>query len=541
MKLRVLSSLLSVVSLAVLVPACGDDDGAVGPEDPSEDAGETDGEPGDDDAGGGGETSENGPETTGGEETPASEVDGGPEVPSDLDGGTETTAAMPDGGPVDTTTGGEQTTEPPPDVDCPDIAERTPVEVPTQIDEDTEWTCDNVYTLPENAVTLVTDGATLTIRPGVEVWGRNGSALVITRGSKIDANGQANAPIVFTSEAVVRAPGQWGGVLLLGGAPVNDAAGVSNAEGITSTGGYSEYGGEDEDFDCGSMSYVRIEFGGYELSPDNELNNLGVAGCGTETELHHIQVHKGSDDGIEFWGGSPTVHHIVSSSNSDDSFDWAAGFSSEVQFLVIQQNPGDADMGFEADGNEDNYAATPPSSPTFYNVTAIGGEGQTGDSYGAVLRRGTAGKFYNSIFMGFGSPALDVRDYESVAFADGESPMLTVENTLFFNNGGDGETHLPVGDINDCTEQLVDSACEADYFDEVAYFTAEAKNNVFDEDPELGDPNNLTDPDFVPAADSPAAEGGATPPSGLVDVTYLGAFEPGGSDWTAGWTAYPEN
>jgi hypothetical protein len=378
-----------------------------------------------------------------------------------------------------------------------------------------------------NEPTVVIDGATLTIEPGVEVWGQSGSALVITRGSKIDANGQANAPIVFTSSSLPgqRAPGNWGGVLLLGGAPVNEPDGEGDAEGIDPTNGYSAYGGDDEDFDCGSMSYVRIEFGGYQLSPDNELNNLGVAGCGSETELHHIQLHKGSDDGVEFWGGSPVVHHIVSSSNSDDSFDWTSGFSSNVQFVVLQQDPGDADVGFEADGNEDLFTAEPTSMPVFYNVTALGGGG---DSIGAVLRRGTAGEFYNSIFSGFAA-VVDVRDAESVAHTEGEDPTLTIESSLFFNNGADGETHFLATDDND------------EGFDEEAYFTDEAKSNTFDADPEFGDAESLTEPNFVPSADGAAAEGAKEAGAGFAAADYLGAFAPGGSDWTAGWTAYPEN
>jgi hypothetical protein len=528
MKFRNLRSLVSVISLALVVPACGDDDsgnapdtneedaGGGGNEDPTEDGEDSTTEDGDD-------TTEDGDDTT--EETPVDTGDAGGETPS-VDGGTDVPVQTDGGGAVNTDAGGGETTEPPPEPECPDVDDREIVDVPLEIDEDTVWSCDKAYLLP-NEPTVVIDGATLTIEPGVEVWGQSGSALVITRGSKIDANGQANAPIVFTSSALPgqRAPGNWGGVLLLGGAPVNEPDGEADAEGIDPTNGYSAYGGEDETSDCGSMSYVRIEFGGYQLSPDNELNNLGVAGCGSATELHHIQLHKGSDDGIEFWGGSPVVHHVVSSSNSDDSFDWTSGFSSNVQFLVLQQDPGDADVGFEADGNEDLFTAEPLSQPTFYNVTALGGGG---DSIGAVLRRGTAGKFYNSIFSGF-QIAVDVRDPESIAHTEGEDPALTIENTLFFDNGADGETHFPTTEDPD------------DGFDEEAYFTDEAKNNVFDADPEFGDAESLTEPNFVPSADGAAAEGAKEAGDGFTAADYLGAFEPGGADWTAGWTAYPEN
>lgn len=533
MKFRNLGSLVGVIGLALVVPACGDDESS-GPTDNNEE-----------DAGGGGkdtseektedegDTTDDGDESTSADEqttgeTPVETGDAGGET-TPPDGGSEP-VGTPDGGDVGTDTSGEATTEPPPAPDCPDVEDREIVSVPLVIDADTVWSCENNYELPGEP-TVVVDGVTLTIEPGVEVWGQRGSALVITRGSKIDANGQANAPIVFTSGLVPgrRDPGNWGGVLLLGGAPINEPDGEGDAEGIDPTNGYSAYGGDDEDFDCGSMSYVRIEFGGYELSPDNELNNLGVAGCGSATELHHIQLHKGSDDGIEFWGGSPVVHHIVSSGNSDDSFDWTSGFSSNVQFLVLQQNPGDADIGFEADGNEDIFDAEPASKPVFYNVTALGGGG---DSIGAVLRRGTAGKFYNSIFSGF-QVAVDVRDAESVAYTEGEDPELTIENSLFFDNGADGETHFPTTEV--------DANDNDNGFDEEAYFTEEAKHNVFDADPDFGDVESLTAPNFVPAADGAAAEGAKETGEGFVAAEYLGAFEPGGSDWTAGWTAYPED
>src|SRR5690606_6660855 len=222
------------------------------------------------------------------------------------------------------------------------------------------------------------------------------------------------------------------------------------------------------------------------------------------------------------------VHHIVASSNSDDSFDWTSGFSSKVQFVLLLQDPGDADVAIEADNSEDLFDAEPLSSPVFFNLTAIGGGG---DSTGVVLRRGTAGKFYNSIFSGF-RIAVDVRDAESVARTEGDDPSLTVEHSLFFDNGADGETHFPVED----------AASDNDVgFDEVAYFTDAAKNNVFDEDPEFGDASNLRAPNLVPSADGPAARGAKAPGRGFVAADYLGAFEPGGMDWTAGWTAYPDN
>jgi hypothetical protein len=81
-------------------------------------------------------------------------------------------------------------------------------------------------------------------------------------------------------------------------------------------------------------------------------------------------------------------------------------------------------------------------------------------------------------------------------------------------------------------------------FDELAWFSDAARNNTLDADPQLTDPLSVTAPSFVPAAGSPVASGGATPPDdGFFDVaaTYVGALPVAGADWTADWTAYPEN
>src|SRR5690606_10355066 len=171
-------------------------------------------------------------------------------------------------------------TDPDPDpVDCPDLEDREEVLVSGEIDEDTTWTCDNLYILTD--LTFLVDGSTLTVEPGTVVQGDVGAALVSTVGSRLVAEGQANAPVVFTSslEEGDRGPGDWGGLVLLGAAPINVSGGVDSVEGIASSDAAGEYGGDDEDHDCGSLEYVRVEFAGYEIATDNELNGISVAGC----------------------------------------------------------------------------------------------------------------------------------------------------------------------------------------------------------------------------------------------------------------------
>ena len=72
---------------------------------------------------------------------------------------------------------------------------------------------------------FIEEGATLTLPPGTEVFGEfatNGT-LIIAQGAKIESNGTAAAPVVFTSDQPVgeRARADWGGLIINGRAPLN--------------------------------------------------------------------------------------------------------------------------------------------------------------------------------------------------------------------------------------------------------------------------------------------------------------------------------
>jgi hypothetical protein len=390
------------------------------------------------------------------------------------------------------------------------------------IDVDTTWTADEEHIL--TGLVFVTNDATLTIEAGAVVLGDNGSALIVTRGARLITQGTAERPVVFTSSLPEgeRRAGDWGGLVLLGNAPTN--IGEGNIEGLESTDTRGRFGGDDETHSCGSLSYTRIEFAGFELSTDNELNGLTLGGCGSETTLDYIQVHQGKDDGVEFFGGSARANHLVLTSIQDDSIDWDQGFKGTLQYVVVQQNPSDADQGIEADNNEDNNDATPRSAPTIANATFIGtGKASQGSQNGLVIRRGSHATLSNLIVMGFPNSGIDVRDGSTGA-------GVSLSQSLFFDN------------TNHFDPDEDDRGDDDEGFVEAEVFSAPELGNLVDEDPLLGAPYDLSAPQFVPEAGSPAADA-PTPEGDDLDATatYMGAFEPGGADWTAGWTAYPEN
>lgn len=410
------------------------------------------------------------------------------------------------------------------------------------ITEDTTFYARNTYVIPRLKQLFVKDGATLTIEPGTIIKGEQGALLVITRGSKIEAEGTAEAPIVFTSAQADNAKtrGFWGGVLICGDAPINTNVNSDPPsteaifEAFTSSIPEGYYGGTDADDDSGTLKYVRIEFTGFQFVAGREFNGLSLAGVGSGTEIDYIQSHAGADDGIEIWGGTVNLKHIVSSQNGDDGFDTDNGWNGKAQFMVIQHvNPdgsSDAANGYESDNHATSasYTAMPRTLPTIYNVTMIGKPDYAvgSSSFATVLRRGTGGRYFNHLVVGF-PRGLEMRDSATAAQADAGN--LAFHNSIIFGNDatGDGDNWPAPQAMNDIVEQT--------YFE-----NAELANQFVDPgmDP---DATSLTAPSFLPEAGSPALSGGATPPNdGFFDptATFIGAM--GTEDWTAGWTAYPQ-
>jgi len=385
---------------------------------------------------------------------------------------------------------------------------------------------DTIYTL--TGVVTVDSGAVLNIPAGTEIRGDfdvQPTVLFVARGGQIFADGTAQDPIVFTSERPVgsRAAGDWGGIMINGRSLCNLGAPPCISEGIARS-----YGGSILDDDSGRMQYVRIEFVGYEVSFGNELNGLTLNGVGSGTELHHIQVNAGLDDGVEWFGGTVNASHLLVTNASDDSFDYCCGWQGKGQFWIAQQNPNDADTGFEVDNNETDNDATPRVNPTLFNVTLVGKgttAGTAGESTrGIHYRRGAAGELHNFIVMGF-ETGLDIDN--TATFTQCTTGEFVMNGAILADNGStyDGDTDAPIEE----------SACAALWTNVVVNPGGAI----------LTDPYNRTAPNFMPVAGGPALTTPAsTPPNdGFFDTsaTYLGAVAPTGTPWYAGWTSTAVN
>jgi hypothetical protein len=492
-RISILSGLLAVAAAPAIGGACGGDDDVVNPKSTTGGAGGTGAS-----GGTGGSTGGTGGDTGG---TGGSGGD-------DMDGGGGTSGGS-DGGPL------------------PQVV------INDNITADTTWTPDNEYVLGYQKQIFVKNGATLTIEPGTTVLGDASSVLTVTRGSKLNAVGTRERPIVFTSKqpAGQKTAGFWGGLIILGRAPINvNGPGMDAVfEAFTSSAEDGKFGGTDPDDSSGALRYIRLEFGGFAYATDREFNNITLCGVGAGTVIDYVQTHHGRDDGIELFGGTVNIKHIVSSQNEDDGFDTDNGWQGKAQFIIVQAlSPlgSDPSNGYESDNhaNSTSYKTDPRTNPTVYNATLIGKKDYTaGSSFAAIFRRGTGGNYYNHLFMNF-PQGIEVRDQATMdQIADGN---LFVKNSIFFDNAGGGNFPATPSMPLDFPERMI--------FMDASWSNREV-------DPGMPtDAFSLTSPKFALGAGSAALGGGATPPSdGFFEpATFVGAV--GAEDWTQGWTAYPQ-
>jgi len=257
----------------------------------------------------------------------------------------------------------------------------------------------NTYKI--NGSLIMTSGTTLTIPAGMTIQALASGAnvyIAISQGAKIIANGTADNPIVFTSDASAPAAGDWGGLILLGKAPINSVTGNATS---TSEIASLPYGGTASDDDSGILRYVRVEYSGGAADGQSENNGLSFYGVGNGTLVEYVESFEGKDDGFEFFGGTVEVSYLYSVNNQDDSIDWTEGFSGKITNAYVLHGASH-DKGVEADGYNTDFsnAGGYYSKPEITNLTIIG-QGNTDGTEAIRLRAGTQGIFNNVYIQGF--------------------------------------------------------------------------------------------------------------------------------------------
>ncbi|WP_028294746.1 hypothetical protein [Oceanobacter kriegii] len=302
------------------------------------------------------------------------------------------------------------------------------------------------FTSDSDVTTAKNNGVTLTIEPGTDVRGADDGVLIVTRGSKLMAEGTAEAPITFSSlsDEDFDGLGEWGGVILQGlatqygagntGACYGDGS-ICNVQGEGGD-GVGFYGGNEDGDNSGVLKYVRIAEAGKVAGPNNEVNGLTLMGVGHGTTIDYIQVHNNLDDGIEWFGGTVNVTHAVLTGNDDDDIDFDTGYKGNIQYALVVKN---ADLtapsgsndprGIEANSSDDEYV--PQTEGALANITLVGAAVTEGQ-YGMRLRGSLTTRIYNTAVVNWES-CIRVDDSDT----DGDDTVDSYSNVTLVNIVGD--------------------------------------------------------------------------------------------------------
>lgn len=447
------------------------------------------------------------------------------------------------------------------------------VQVSGNISGNITWTSNKIYRL--NGFVRVVDGATLTIQKGTLIIGNRESkgTLIVQMGGKIIADGTAAQPIVMTSEKApgLRNPGDWGGLVICGKAKNNITS--STGQPTELEGGYGGFhGGNDDNDNSGILRYVRIEYAGVPINPNEEVNSLTLGSVGRGTIIENVMCSYGLDDGFEWFGGSVNCKNLISYRNLDDDFDADLGYSGNVQFGLIIRGIMLADQSgsnaFEVDNNGTGSPALPNTSAIFSNITVIGPKANRESAISlqyqnaAQLRRNSRISIYNSFFTGFPNGLFidDDRVGSGQAFLDNE---LQIRNLILagvehwggnaYGSTGTIYSSAPAnGAQHPSNPRGVALRSHANFPGgqtayEAHFNSPNSRNVLMSKWQNANISQTLFDDGKVnplPAANSTllnAARWDNCPKAGTFfqQVTFAGAF--GSSDWTSGWAEWNSN
>lgn len=257
---------------------------------------------------------------------------------------------------------------------------------------------------------IVEEGATLTIPSGTQIIADAGGTdvyLAVLKGAKININGTGSDPVIMSS--IDANPGDWGGLTICGKATTT--AGI---DATAEVGGFI-YGGTEDNDNSGTIKNLVIQGTGAQINSESQYNGISLYAVGSKTSIQNVAVINGSDDGIEFFGGTVSVTNIYLENNEDDSVDWTEGWNGTVTNTYISHSIEDFSTAFEGDKVNNN--------PTFVNVTATSTTGGT-----ALQFKKESGATITNLYLSGYEKNIDMKDNGPLAnvVIDGEAAQTDV-------------------------------------------------------------------------------------------------------------------
>ena len=239
---------------------------------------------------------------------------------------------------------------------------------------------------------IVQAGGELVVPAGTKIQAESGGTdvyIAILKGGKIDIQGTADKPVVISSTAALG--GDWGGLTICG-----DATTSAGVDAEAEVGGFI-YGGTNDADNSGSIKYLVIKGTGAQINADSQYNGVSLYAVGSGTTIENVSVINGSDDGVEFFGGTVSISNIYLENNEDDAVDWTEGWNGTVTNTYISHTVAGFSTAFE--GDKDN------GNPQFVNLTAISTVGGTGLQF-----KKTSGATITNIWLEGYDDNIDMKD-----------------------------------------------------------------------------------------------------------------------------------
>ena len=344
---------------------------------------------------------------------------------------------------------------------------------------------------------FVTDNSVLTIEPGTVIIGdfKTKGSLTISRGSKILAEGTETDPIIFTSSRADKKQGDWGGLFILGSAPINLLGKVASLNyGLKPSSTETiNYGGDDVFSNSGILKYVRVEFAGKKTKEFGNFSGITLAGVGLKTTILNVMVSYSEGNSFNVLGGEVIIEKAISFRSKENDYKFNYGAQSNIVNSLAVRSP----YISSADGSRCMYISSynlkedvdASKKETFVNAENLTLINVSNDIKGDI----SIGLVQEAIYVG---PDVSVTVNKSVI--SGFKPAIIFDSTIAINNENLEKIKFTRSYFNNCDGNIFRKGY-TNNDDLESWYGSRAFNNVYSKGPDSEtfiDSKDKNSPDF---------------------------------------------
>jgi hypothetical protein len=235
-----------------------------------------------------------------------------------------------------------------------------------QLDPAVEYKLRGPYLVRDKAELSIPAGTVIKADPGV------GAYIAVAQGGRVNISGQERNPVIITSGADNPMPGDWGGLIFCGKAPINSSKlGRSDIIDIF-------YGGTEIEDTSGVINYLRVEYAGAEVEDQKKFDAVVFYGVGSFTTVTRLQTYKSLGNGFRFVGGNVNAKWLVASENEENGIVLSNDWSGNGDSWFVS---GISKAGLKITNDNEVGIENPVVRDTISNVSILGPATEGGMTY----------------------------------------------------------------------------------------------------------------------------------------------------------------